>query len=404
MVLNDGQYKIYKEALEWFKSPSSEQVFEIDGLAGTGKSVLIAEILKGLNLRHDQYMPMAYTGQASIVMRSKGFPNARSIHSSLYEVVETLDRDDINSVFGKPKKKKMFRKKLFLEPQIKLFFIDEAYMVPDFMVRDILSFGIKVIVCGDAHQLPPIGGRPAFLTKPTTHHLTQLMRQSEDDPIIYLANRAINGRPIHCGSYGDSVMVISDRDFFPQMLGYADVVITGTNRIREMFNQFVRYYKGYTSIYPYFGERLICRDNNWNRQREGIALANGLTGYCIKPAEMVENKKPVFKIDFKPDMITSVFDNIEINKEYFTAPLDKRLEFKDSFEARQFLQGELFEYAYAITTHLSQGGEYDKGIYVEEFLKPQIQKQLLYTGITRFKKSLIILKKNSSKFDLQNYI
>ena len=404
MVLNDGQYKIYREAIKWFNSPSSEQVFEIDGLAGTGKSVLIAEILKGLNLRADQYMPMAYTGQASVVMRSKGFPNARSIHSSLYEVVEVMDREDINSIFGRPKKKKIFRKKLFIDPQIRLFFIDEAYMVPENMVQDILSFGIKVIACGDQHQLPPIGGKPAFLTHPTTHHLTQLMRQSEDDPIIYLANRAINGEPIHCGYYGNSVMVIPDRDFFPQMLGYADVVITATNRTREMFNKYVRAYKGYETIYPYFGERLICRENNWNRQKDGIALANGLTGYCIKPAEMDEKNNQIFTIDFKPDMINSVFDHVDINKEYFTGTIDQRIEFKDNIEARQFLQGELFEYAYAITTHLSQGGEYDKGILIEEYMRPQIQRQLIYTGITRFKKSIIIIKKNSTKFDLQNLI
>ena len=106
MILNDDQYKVYKEAIAWYKSPSSPQVFEIDGLAGTGKSVLIAEILKGLNLTADQYMPMAYTGQASIVMRTKGFNTAKSIHSSLYEVIEVMDRDDISYFFGQPKKKK----------------------------------------------------------------------------------------------------------------------------------------------------------------------------------------------------------------------------------------------------------------------------------------------------------
>ena len=139
MVLNDGQYRIYKEAISWFKSPSSPQVFEIDGLAGTGKSVLIHEILNGLHLTYDQYMPMAYTGQASIVMRTKGFNTARSIHSSLYEVIEELDYDDIHTIYGMPKKKKRFRKRKFIDPRVRLFFIDEAYMVPDKMVKDILK-------------------------------------------------------------------------------------------------------------------------------------------------------------------------------------------------------------------------------------------------------------------------
>ena len=62
-----------------------------------------------------------------------------------------------------------------------------------------------------------------------------------------------------------------------------------------------------------------------------------------------------------------------------------------------WITGEFFEYAYALSVHLSQGSEYDKGIILEEFLRPQIQKQLIYTAITRFKKSLIILKHNTKK-------
>jgi hypothetical protein len=137
MKLNRGQSKIAEAAVDWFYN-SSEQVFEIDGLAGTGKSVLIFEILKRLNLNAEQFMPMAYTGQASIVMRTKGFPNARSIHSSLYEMVlEDVEDERTLKAFGiKRKKKKVFRKRKFIDPNVSLFFIDEVYMVPDYMERD----------------------------------------------------------------------------------------------------------------------------------------------------------------------------------------------------------------------------------------------------------------------------
>ena len=57
------------------------------------------------------------------------------------------------------------------------------------------------------------------------------------------------------------------------------------------------------------------------------------------------------------------------------------------------MQGEFFDYAYALTTHLSQGGEYNNVMYIEEFLQQQIQKQLNYTGITRAKNKLIYVKK-----------
>ena len=46
--------------------------------------------------------------------------------------------------------------------------------------------------------------------------------------------------------------------------------------------------------------------------------------------------------------------------------------------------GEKFEFAYGITTHISQGAQYNQGIYFQEYLSPLINKNLNYTGITRF--------------------
>jgi exodeoxyribonuclease-5 len=400
MELNEGQKRILKEALEWFKNPFSDQVFEIDGLAGTGKSVLIYHILKELNLSTDQYMPMAYTGQASIVMRTKGFHTARSIHSSLYEVIEVYDRDDINSVFGKPKKKVKFRLRSFIDPNVKLFFIDEGYMVPENIVKDILSFGIKVIVSGDEHQLPPVGYKPAFFTgKWETHHLTELMRQSLEDPIIYLANSIIRGDVIHKGIYGNSVMIIDDYEFIPQMIGYADIIITGTNRTRDNLNSYVRNIAGFHSKFPKYGERLICRNNNWDTEQDGIALANGLIGTVISEVDMNQFNGQTFMIDFIPDIANTVFQNVNVNYQYFTGSFDDRNQMRD-YNVRRYMTGQMFEYAYAITTHLSQGGEFDKGIIIKEYLHPQLQKQLEYTAITRFKKSCIIVHKTDRELRL----
>ena len=195
MILNDQQEKIKNEAINWYFN-SSEQLFEISGPAGSGKSILIAEILKSLHLSPNQYYAMAPVGAATLVMRKKQFPYARTIHSTLYECIEVPDQiDTLAAKFGAKGIKKKYVLRKFIDPNIRLFFIDEAYMVPDYMVKDIMSFGIKVIVCGDSQQLPPIGGEPAFLTGPNVHYLTQIMRQSANNPIVYLANRAIQNLP-----------------------------------------------------------------------------------------------------------------------------------------------------------------------------------------------------------------
>lgn len=397
-MLNKQQEKVCQAAVNWFND-SSNQVFEFEGGAGTGKTYTIMEILRRLNLSSGEFLAMAYTGQASIVMRTRGFKNAKSIHSSLYELVEIEDDTAVNLAFGIRKKKIDFRLRQMIDPNIRLFFIDEAWMVPKWMVKDILSFGIKVICCGDSQQLPPIGDDPGFLTGYGVYRLTELMRQSESNPIVYLANRAIKGLPIHNGTYGN-VLVIDEDEFHPNFIPYADTIICGTNKTRDTMNKYVRQLAGFLSATPNIGERIICRNNNWNIVSEdGIALCNGLSGVVANQLEVDRFNGQTFTIHFKPDLVNSVFFNIPVNYEYFTAPYEDRQMLKD--RVTKYGQGEIFEFAYAISCWLAQGSEYNNGIYIEEFMRPQIQKQLNYTGITRFKNSLVYIKKKNKYFTIR---
>ena len=403
IILNEQQEKIKNEAIEWFLH-SSDQLFEISGLAGTGKSVLIAAILNELGLSANQVAAMAYTGQASIVMRTKGFPNAKSIHSTLYDVVEIPEaNNNLAKKFGVKGTRRVFKLKSYINPSISLFFIDEAWMVPESMVKDILSFNIKVIAAGDSHQLPPINSKPGFLMSNKVHYLTQLMRQAESDPIVYLSQRAIHGLPIHNGLYGN-VLVINDTDFVPEMISFADCVLCGTNATRDTMNNYIRYLAGYNGILPNPGERVICRKNNWDMIIGDIALANGLTGTVLNSPDpsRFNNKDNTFSIDFLPDISTRVFHDIKLNYKYFSSPYDIKRSLRDDYKASKWLRGELFDYAYALTVHLSQGSEYNNVLYIEEYMYGTDMKQLNYTAITRAKKSLIYIKKTGKYFKLPN--
>ena len=219
MILNQCQDSTVKDGVNWFHN-SSEQIFEIDGEAGTGKSVVLYEIARQCGLKPYEILPMAYTGQAAIIMRLKGFPHSRSIHSSLYEVVkeekpyQNSPFIKMNTTFNTPEYEYTFKPIGVgnLDPNIKLMIIDEGWMVPDSMRDTITKHGVKILVAGDSGQLPPISGNPAFLTGNNIHHLTELMRQAANNPIIYLAHRARHGKPIHCGLYGNRVLVINDYD------------------------------------------------------------------------------------------------------------------------------------------------------------------------------------------------
>ena len=396
MLLNRSQSTTVIDAVKWFKN-SSEQVFEIDGEAGTGKSVVLNSIVNELGLKPYQYMPMAYTGQAAIVMRMKGFPHSRSIHSNLYHLVKTKKKykdspfKNINTTFNTPEYEYEFKPLEIGEipHEIQLMIIDEGYMIPDYMKQNILKHGIKVLVAGDSGQLPPIGGEPAFLTGYNIHHLDEIMRQSLDNPIVYLARRARRGKPIHCGLYGNRVLVIEEQDLTNDMIINVGNIICGTNKTRDFFNQHTRDLLRIDSQLPLYGERIICRNNNWNIEQDNIALANGLSGIVASPYSINSFNGKTFTIDFLPDLLNSPFKNVEVDYEYLVSPYDIRNQMKNA----RFSIGEKFEYAYALTTHLSQGAEYPCGIYFEEFLRSNIQNQLNYTGITRFRDYAIWVKK-----------
>ena len=94
-------------------------------------------------------------------------------------------------------------------------------------------------------------------------------------------------------------------------------------------------------------------------------------------------------MDFLPDYLNTPFYALKVNYPYLVSDYYNRARIKDN----KYTRGELFEFAYAITTHLAQGSEYPSGIFFEEFLRPEIQNSLMYTGITRFKQYYIHCKR-----------
>lgn len=395
-ILNKEQQYVVDEAVKWYNH-SSEQVFQYSGSAGTGKSVVLNEIIRRLGIPLERIAPMAYIGQAAIVMRLKGLVNAKTIHSWLFSPVETYKLDSkgnivMDTYLNKPKFELKFEPKDL--SNIDLILIDEAGSVPYELKHEIESRGIKIIATGDLDQLPPVFGRPAYLYEGKIHRITQIMRQSSNSGLLYLADRARKGLPIHKGYYGDSI-VIGESDLNNYMISKSDIIVCGKNETRDRFNKRVRQeiLKINTDL-PSYKERLVCRKNNWNMEVDGINLANGLIGTVENMPGVHGFDGKTYKIDFKPNMIDSCFVDLSCDYNYLIAPHNQKQMLKNN----KYNKGEKMEFAYAITCHMSQGGQFRNGIYFEEFLGKDIQRNLNYTGITRFEKSMIYVKKDKKYY------
>ena len=392
MQLTNEQEYIVSKAIDWYYN-SSSNLFQFTGPAGTGKSVVMNEIVKRLNLSYNEIAPMSYIGASAIVMRLKGLLNARTIHSWLFNPIEKQKTDInghvvINSYFNLPEYEIGFAPKPLIG--IKLILIDEAGTVPMELRREIDKRNIKTIACGDLNQLPPPTSNPGYLVDGYIYRLTEIMRQAEGSPIIYLAHRASNGLPLHNGYYGNGTFVIDSTELTNEMLANTEILLCGKNKTRESFNRMIRPLKlGVKEYYtPVHDDRLICRRNNWNLEANGINLANGLIGKISNYPDVSRYQKSKFCIDFLPYLSNVPFMDLECDYEYFTATTEQRKFLKNS----KYNRGEKFEYAYAITTHISQGSQFYTGIYIEEYLNRDINARLNYTALTRFSDSVIYVK------------
>lgn len=386
--LTEEQVGLINEAYKWYNSNTGEQIFQYSAPAGAGKSTVMHAIIDSLGLDDTEVAPMAYTGAATTIMRINGFANACTIHSWLYCPVESYEQDPVTL---KMIKRIKYVYKGVPQSQYKLICIDEGSMVPYHMKKDILRSGIKILVCGDLNQLPPVKDKPAFLLDGKIRFLTRIMRQAQGSAIVEFSQRILRGESLPPGRYSDLTIIPEnifkyyEREMIPQM----DIVICGLNKTRDYFNKYIREeILGKKGIIPQFGEKVICRKNNWDVEVDGVNLTNGLSGTIMNMPDVSTYSKGMFKIDFVPDLFPMIkFSDLPCDFKYFKADNKTRAAMKEFGNPLYRPEGEKFEYSYAITTHLSQGSQFFRGIYIQEFFGggAEMRKHLNYTGITRFR-------------------
>lgn len=398
---NEEQEALISKAVDWYNN-SSEQIFQINGSAGTGKTTVLKEIINRLKISSEDAAPMAYTGAAAIVLRTKGFYNSKTIHSWFYEAKEVPDKTRYNAYLDRYETKTIFVPKP-IPFNIKLVCIDEAGTVPMKMRNVILKSHRKIIALGDLNQLPPVSDSPAFLYTGEVHTLTKIMRQNESSGIVYLANEILKGNKLKEGNYGNAT-VINTNDITDDMITDSDIILCGLNRTREIYNSRCRQLKNIDpkQKLPSHGEKIICRKNNWEFNVDGISMANGLCGTVSNYPSLhsLVKRGNGFIINFNPTMFDMEFKNVLCSYTFFNANKDKKdlIRQSPSYRRKYGIVGNLFELGYAITTHLSQGSQYKKGMYIAEYMREDIIKNLDYVGITRFSDNCIFVLRTRKYF------
>lgn len=388
--LTDEQEELVQRTIAWYRNPDADQTMEFSGVAGTGKSLVLHCIIERLGLAEGEVAPMSFTGCAAIIMRRNGFQYARTIHSSIYSSIFEVDK-----ATGKQKKNFVWTG---LPIDKKLIVNDEAGMTGLRLKQDIDRCGLKVIACGDIDQLPPVMDEPGYLTDPSkVFRLTKIMRQTEGSAIVQLSRMVLEGKPLQPGDYGQ-VQVITRSEFkkmIPECVKHYGILLCGTNKTRDELNEIIRRdIFGYESPLPLRGEKLICRKNNWDIEVDGINLVNGLYGTAMSSPSISSFEGNTFLLDFKPEFMDGVFHNLPVDYQYFKANHALRTEMRKN---AYMDDSEKFEYAYAITTHVSQGSQFESGIYLQEYF-PSHSNNLNYTGLTRFRQRALYVVPDKRRY------
>lgn len=415
----------------------------IKGYAGTGKTTLISTLVQVFPLFNYKYVLLAPTGRAAKVMASYSGRMAFTIHKKIYKQDKA---EDSVPVF---KRQKNYSKKT-------VFIVDEASMISEDagfakngLLSDLMNYVFsepsnKLILVGDDAQLPPVGQTlsPAlnidylhsnYKLECSEAMLTEVMRQELESGIL---SNATNFRNLLDDKKPELKISTSFSDIF-KMTGerledgirYAydkegienTAILCRSNKNANGYNQYIR-----NSIFFYeseieAGEYLMIVRNNYLYGPEEVGagfLANGDFVEVMKIISFDELHGLRFatlelRLTDYPDLRTFeakvILDTLHseapaLTKEqndtlYQSVLLDYQdLKPKDRREAIKtdpFLNALQIKFAYAITCHKAQGGQWpivfvDQGYLKEEIVDTDFIRWL-YTAVTRATKQLFLV-------------
>jgi exodeoxyribonuclease V len=322
--------------------------FTFQGQAGVGKTVLLAHLAR----KYTGAMLCAFTGKAASVISRKSGLHAVTIHSALYRPYEDPETREL----------KFSRTVEDGEWFGNLVFVDEASTVSQWLAKDLLATGCKVVACGDDGQLPPVKGVSFFTADGAADAtLHEIHRQAWDSAIIRQAHAVRSGG----GYQNDGPDFQIKRDISRDDLLAADVVLCYRNATRVGLNRLIRAHKGYGGI-GLRGESVMALRNSpeWGILNGGVytLLENHINGSGVV---VIVNERG---------------EEIAVEKAWI-----------EDFEGAPLVEeSNPFAWSYCATVHKYQGSEATRVILVDEYDKQDQRARWLYTGITRASKSIIV--------------
>ena len=370
--------EIQEEAI---RTAVNSKVMVLTGGPGTGKTTTTMGIISALQMMGCQILLAAPTGRAAKRMAETTGMEAKTIHRLLeYKMPDGYQKNEEHPLEGD------------------VLILDECSMVDVMLMYNLLKAvppQMSLILVGDTDQLPSVG--PGNVLKDVIAsgivpviRLTRIFRQAQGSRIIMNAHRINRGEPIDMRGGKDSDF------FFAQKETNEEVVDT---LVRYCTKNLPNYYhvdafRDIQVLTPM--QRGICGAANLNQLLQeamnpcSLFLKRGGTQYRLGDKVMqIRNNydKEVFNGDI------GTISKVDIEERELAVCYDGRDVTYDISELDELTL------AYAVTIHKSQGSDYP--IVVMPFTMSHfvmLQRNLLYTGVTRAKKILVLIGEKKAVF------
>ncbi|MCI6824356.1 MAG: ATP-dependent RecD-like DNA helicase [Ruminococcus bromii] len=387
---NDGiEYaELQKQAVT---SALTEGMLILTGGPGTGKTTTLNAIINILKRKGKKVLLSAPTGRAAQRMSEVTGDEAKTLHRML-EV--SWDKQD-NPVFNKNERNQL---------KCDALIIDEVSMVDSYIFESVmraLPLGCRLILVGDSDQLPSVGpgnvlGDLIESGVVPVIRLNEIFRQAQKSLIVTNAHKIVNG------VMPDLKKV--DKDFF---FIYKSDKTSGAETILDLCSERLPKAYGYSPL-----ENIQVLSPS-KKGELGTAELNRKLQARLNPksddkAEVTIGSR-TFRTGDKVMQIKNNYDiswykdNGETGEGIFNGDIgiiqniDKKsksikINFYDKTAVLTYDYASELDFAYAITVHKSQGNEFDAVVIPMFSGPPQLYyRNLLYTAVTRAKKTLILV-------------
>ncbi|WP_255480137.1 ATP-dependent DNA helicase [Mucilaginibacter sp. E4BP6] len=450
------QLELFDKLHTFLTSDHGEECFILRGYAGTGKTTIVGALVKALRSYSMKSVLLAPTGRAAKVITSYSGRKAFTIHKRIYRKKSALNVDESFSINDN-----MATDTLFIIDEASMISDEISGNNRETLLHDLVKYvynekNCKLMLVGDTAQLPPVGSEesPAldaklmkaqFGLKVFGYELTDVLRQQKDSGILFNVTKVRD-------------IVRKQKETYPQIVtrGYKDVFRMSSEKLEEGLNYAYNKYGDENTL-------IICRSNKnanlYNRQIRGRILwreeeltggdqimivknnyfwlqdkEEGSTGFIangdIARIRKVRKFEEIYgfrfadvQLEFTDYAEDPVMDcKIMLDTLYSEAPalppteqkrfylevmkdydhITNKRQKHEELKLNPYYNALQIKFAYAITCHKAQGGQWDAVFVDQGYLTDEmVNKDFLrwfYTACTRATKELFLVNFNDKFF------